>query len=164
MKFMIETFNHTSRWVLESYEGEPLIFGNEFSNFSYAVKDLQKFALDTEKSPIICKDQVLSGAAVNSSVRYPVEFEVSKMATSWVWHLYHDNKEIYSSSSLINPNRRYATANSALRSAIRFRAEMAFAPVYESGGILVNASHFSKTFALTRAIADPHPSAKSLFR
>ncbi|KAA5952033.1 MULTISPECIES: hypothetical protein [unclassified Pantoea] len=164
MKFMIETLNHTSRWVLKSYEDEPLISGNEFSNFSYAIKDLQAFALDTEKSPIICKGQVLSGAAINSSVRYPVEFELSKMATGWLWHLYHDNEEIYSSSSLINPNRRYATANSALRSAMRFRAEMAFAPAYESGGILVNATHFSKSFALARAIADPHPSAKSLFR
>ncbi|MDK1707038.1 hypothetical protein QOM18_01765 [Serratia marcescens] len=161
MKFRIKSSKTSVHWELIDPDNELFISGVELDDWIKALQDIELFAKQAEHFPIVCNGHLLSGEHPLKLNSFSLMFKLYKKSTIWYWDLCGPGREDpYANSSVIHPGKKFKSLNSVLRSAMNFRTEIAFAPIYDSGDIEVNAIKFTADFARTRGIEDPHPSSR----
>ena len=152
-------------WVLLDDKDTTILKGNCFAIRSQSIEELESFSLQVEHAPVLHDGALIAGNAPNPSSPVSLTFVVKKLDDTWGWDALDSTGSVVFNNTCRYPGRNgFKTLDEACRDAAARGSSIAFSPIYDGYGVLVNALHFSRSFAASREIEDPHPSARKYKR
>lgn len=148
-------------WVLLDEKDVPVIKGSSFATRGQSIDELEAFSLHAEQASVLHDGALIAGNAIDPSTLVSLTFIVKSLDGAWGWDALDSTGAVVFDNTCRYPGRMgFKTLDEACRDASARGSSIAFSPIYDGYGVLVNALHFSRDFAESREIEDPHPSSR----